>query len=71
MKTCCHLQSFASKEMRCVCLVIVTAQWRLLNEVIESNASKAERTVRCICLLHDVSTGLEGTMHDPSVLQET
>jgi len=27
--------------------------------------------VRCICLLHNIITGLEGTTHDPSVLQET
>jgi len=37
---------------------------------METNVNKAERTVRCICLLHDVSTGIEGTAHDPSVRQE-
>ena len=62
-----------SRARRCVAcaFVILTAKWRLLNEAIETNANKAERTVRCICLLHDVSADLDGTMHDPSVLQET
>ena len=54
-----------------MCLRFVTAKWRLFSEAIETNANKAEKTVRCICLLHDVSTGLEGTTQDPSVLQET
>jgi len=33
--------------------------------------NKAERTVKFICAMHNVSTGLEGTTHDPSVLQKT
>jgi len=37
---------------------------------IEMNFSKAERIVRCICLLHNIIVGLEGTTQDPSVLQE-
>jgi len=49
----------------------LTATWQLLNEGIEMNVIKAERIVRCICLLHNIITGLEGTTHDPSVLQET
>jgi len=40
-------------------------------EAIEINLSKAERIVRCICLLHNIIMGLEGTTQDPSVLQET
>jgi len=27
--------------------------------------------VRCICLLHNINIDLEGTTHDPAVLQET
>jgi len=62
-----------SRARRCVAcaFVILTAKWRLFSEAIETNANKAERTVRCICSLHDVSTGLERTTHDPSVHQET
>jgi predicted outer membrane lipoprotein len=62
-----------SRARRCVAcaFVILTAKWRLLNEAIETNVNKAERTVRCICLLHDVGSGLEGTTHIPSVHQET
>ena len=51
--------------------VILTAKWRLLNTSIETNVNKAERIVRCICLLHSIIIDLEGTTHDPSVLQET
>jgi len=35
------------------------------------NINKAERTVRCICLLRNIIIDLEGTTHDPCVLQET
>jgi len=70
-RTCCQLQSVASKEMRCVCLCFLTAKCRLFSEAIETKSNKAERTVRCICLLSDVSKGLEVTTHDPSVRQET
>ena len=38
---------------------------------IEMNVSKAERIMRCICLLHNIIMGLEGTTQVPSVLQET
>jgi len=37
----------------------------------EINVSKAEIIVRCICLLHNIIMGLEGTTQDPSVLQES
>jgi hypothetical protein len=33
--------------------------------------TKAERIVRCICLLHNIITDLEETTHDHSVLQIT
>ena len=32
---------------------------------------QAERKVRCIYFLHNINIDLEGTTHDPSVLQET
>jgi len=50
---------------------ILIAKWRLLNKAVESNVSKAEGTVRCICLLHNIIIDLEGTTCDHSVLQET
>jgi len=37
---------------------ILTAKWRLLNTAIETNVNKAERTVRCICLLHNIEVHL-------------
>ena len=50
---------------------ILTAKWRLLNKVMETNVNKAERIVRCICLLHNVIIDTEGTTHDPSLSRET
>jgi hypothetical protein len=35
------------------------------------NVNKAERTVRCIYLLHNIIIDLEGTTRDHSVLKET
>ena len=35
------------------------------------NANRIERTVRCVCLLHNVIIDTEGTTYDHSVLQET
>jgi len=62
-----------SQERRCVefAFDILTEIWRLLNKAIETKLNKAERIVRCICLLHIVVIDTEGTKHDPSVLQET
>jgi len=62
-----------SRARRCVdcAFGILTAKWRLLNKAIETNTNKAERTVRCICLLHNIIIDLEGTTNDHSVLQET
>jgi hypothetical protein len=42
----------------------------LLNKAIETNVNKAERIVRCICLLQNIITDLERTT-DHFVLQET
>ena len=41
---------------------VIIAKWRLLNKALETNVNKAERTVRCICLLHNI-TDTEGTTH--------
>jgi len=62
-----------SQARRCVecAFGILKAKWRLLNKAIETNVNKAERTVRCICLLPNIIIDLEGTTHDHSVLQET
>jgi hypothetical protein len=43
----------------------------LLNKAIEKNINKAERRVRCICLLHSIIIDTKGTTRDLSVLQET
>jgi hypothetical protein len=46
----------------------------LLNKATEMNVNKAEIIIRCICLLHTIitiTTDLEGTTRDPSILQET
>jgi len=61
-----------SRARRCVgcAFGILTAKWRLLNKAIETNVNKAETIVRCICLLQNIIIDLEGTTHDPSVLQE-
>ena len=58
-----------SRTRRCVecAFAILTAKWRLLNKAIET---KAERIVRCICLLHNIIIDLEGTTRDNSVLQD-
>ena len=70
-RTC--FQYSLSRGRRCVecAFGILTAKWRLLNKAIETNVNKAERTVRCICWLHNIIIGLEGTTYDHSVLQET
>jgi len=47
------------------------SKWRLLNKAVETNVNKVERTVRCICVLHNIIIYREGTTHDHSVLQET
>ena len=62
-----------SRARRCVecAFGILTAKWRLFNKAIETNVNKAERIVRCICLLHNIIIDLEATTHHPSVLQET
>jgi hypothetical protein len=31
------------------------------------NVDRVERIVKCVCLLHNTITGLEGTTHEPSV----
>jgi len=49
---------------------ILPARWRLLDKAIETNTNKAERIVRCICLLLNIIIDLEGTTHYHSVLQE-
>jgi len=38
---------------------ILTAKWRLLNKATKTKVSKAERIVKCICLLHNIFIDLE------------
>jgi len=49
-----------SRARRCVecAFGILTAKWRLLNKVVETEVNKAERIVRCICLLHTTTIDL-------------
>jgi hypothetical protein len=46
---------------------VLTAKWRLLNKATETNVNKAERIVRCVCLLRNIITDTDGTTHDSSV----
>ena len=53
---------------------VITAKCLLLHETIrnvEMKVNKAERTVGCNCLLHNIIIDLEGTALDHSVLQKT
>jgi len=61
-----------SKTMHWVCPWYPNSKMEivLLNKAIETNVNKAERIVRCICLLHNIIIDLEGTTRDHSVLQE-
>ena len=67
-RTCFQLQAVASKAMRWVCLWYPNSKMVIVKQGIET---KAERIVKCICLLHNIIIDLEGTTHDHSVLQET
>jgi len=62
-----------SRARKCVecAFGILTAKWRLLNKATGTKVNKAERIVRCICLLHNIIIDLEGITHDHFVLQET
>ena len=50
-----------SRARRCIecAFGILVAKWRLLNKAVELNISKAEGTVRCICLLQNIIIHLE------------
>jgi len=74
----CIFKYSLSRARKCVkcAFGILTAKWRLLNKGTEMNVNKAEIIARCVCLLHIIiniiiTTDLEGTTHDPSILQET
>jgi hypothetical protein len=43
----------------------------IVKQTIQTEVNKVERTVKCIYLLHTIIIGLEGTIYDPSVIQET
>jgi len=42
-----------------------------VKQAIQTKVGKAERAVKCIYLLHIIITGLEGTINEPCVIQET
>ena len=70
-RTCFQLQAVCEQgDALSVPLLFLTAKWRLLSKTIETNINKAEITVRCICLLRTIIIDIEGTTHDPSVLEE-
>jgi len=62
-----------SQARRCVecAFGILITKWRSVNKAIETNVDKAESTVRCISLLHNIIIYLEATTHNHSLLQET
>ena len=70
-RTCFQLQAVAIKAMRWVCLWYPNNKMAIVKQRIEKNVNKAERIVRCMCLLHNIIIDLEGTTHDHSFLQET
>ena len=41
---------------------IITAKWRLLIKAIETTVEKAERIVKCVCLLHNICIDREGIL---------
>ncbi|KAB0804158.1 hypothetical protein PPYR_01128, partial [Photinus pyralis] len=45
-----------SRCRRCVecAFGILTAKWRLLNKAIETEVEKAEKIIKCMCLLHNL-----------------
>jgi hypothetical protein len=43
----------------------------IVKQAIQTKVNKAERTLKCICLPRTIIIGLEGTIHKPSVIQET
>jgi len=45
-----------SRARRCVecAFGILTVKWQMFNKAMEKNLNKAERIVRCICLLHNI-----------------
>lgn len=51
-----------SRARRCVecAFGIMAAKWRLLGKCIETEIDKAERIVKCICLLHNIIIDREG-----------
>lgn len=60
-----------SRARRCVecAFGIMTAKWRLLGKAIETELEKAEKIVKCICLLHNLIIDMEGS-YNPANLQE-
>ena len=48
--------NWLSRASRCVecAFVIITVKWQMFNKAMETNLNKAERIVRCICLLHNI-----------------
>jgi len=43
----------------------------IVKQAIQMKVNKAERAVKYIYLLHTIITGLEGTIREPCVIQET
>lgn len=62
-----------SRARRCVecAFGIMTAKWRLLGKCIEINVGKAERIVKCICLLHNIIIDCEGGEFSSVTLQQS
>lgn len=39
---------------------IITSKWALLKKAIETEVEKAEKIIKCICLLHNIIIDREG-----------
>ncbi|KAG8238233.1 hypothetical protein J437_LFUL018003 [Ladona fulva] len=62
-----------SRARRCVecAFGIMCAKWRLLGKCIETDVNKAEKIVKCICLLHNIIINREGNDFNSAALQDS
>ena len=58
-RTCFQLHAVASKEMPGVYVWYPDSKMAIVNKAIEMKVNAAERTVRCICVLHNIIIDLE------------
>lgn len=49
---------------------ILTAKWRLLNKAIETKVEKAEKIIKCMCLLHNIIIDKENITLNQRVVED-